>query len=229
MNRALAFAAILLAIAGGYLLFKLIDRMQTTPESKEDAKVAIEITTATVDEETDTYVIDVQYPQFGIPAIDTKIKERIELSITQFKEDAAAGPPADSALQQYEFTSSFDSIYIGPDIISARIVASSYLGGAHGMSIVNGLNFERVSGRDLTPLDALALTGLTLEEVAGRAKAELAAKLGGDVIAPEGADAKSENYSTFVIDKDKVTFVFQVYQVGPYAAGPQEVSFERKK
>ena len=45
----------------------------------------------------------------------------------------------------------------------------------------------------------------------------------------EGADTNPENFSSFVISADKVTFIFQQYQVAAYAAGPQEVSFERKK
>ena len=53
--------------------------------------------------------------------------------------------------------------------------------------------------------------------------------LGEDIIAPEGADPKPENYNVFLVGKDKVTFIFNNYQVAPYAAGHQEVWFSRVK
>ncbi|KKW45975.1 MAG: hypothetical protein UY98_C0034G0008 [Candidatus Kaiserbacteria bacterium GW2011_GWA2_58_9] len=193
----------------------------------EAAPQTAEITTATEREIAEMYAIEARYPQFGIPAIDAEIKAVVEEAIAQFKKDAAEGPPPGSAVPRYEFASAFDFAYVGADIVSVELVVSTYLGGAHGISFVTGLNFEKSSGRELTLDDALALTDLTLAEVAEKAKAELSQKLGSDIIAPEGADAMPENYSTFVVSKDKVTFIFQVYQVAPYAAGPQKISFPR--
>ena len=193
----------------------------------EAAPQTAEITTATEREIAEMYAIEARYPQFGIPAIDAEIKAVVEEAIAQFKKDAAEGPPPGSAVPRYEFASAVDFAYVGADIVSVELVVSTYLGGAHGISFVTGLNFEKSSGRKLTLDDALALTGLTLQETAAKAKAELGQKLGSDVIAPEGADPTIENYGTFLVGADNVTFVFQVYQVGPYAAGPQKISFPR--
>ena len=224
MDKALIIAAILIALGGGYALFTYSKRAALPPAPLQE----LQVTTASEREEADTYTIDAEYPQFGMPEIDAKIKERVGLSIAQFKKDAAEGPPPpDSVVQQYEFVSRFDSAYVGPDIVSAQIVTSSYMGGAHPMPIVNGLNFDRATGRDIALVDAFSMVGLSLEEIAEKAKKELQDKLGSDIIAPEGAGPTPENYSTFVIDKDRVTFIFQVYQVGPYSAGPQEVPFQR--
>jgi peptidoglycan-N-acetylglucosamine deacetylase len=229
MTRALAIAAVLLALSGVYLVYKSMTRVVPTTEVAEERKEVAQVRSETIKENAATYTIDAKYPQFGIPAIDGKIKERIELAIAQFKQDTADGPPVpDSAVQQYEFASTFDSTYVGADIVSARMITSTYMGGAHPMSIVNGVNFDRNTGRELTPRDAYEMVGLSLGEIATKAKAELQAKLGGDIIAPEGADPSINNYSTFVIDANSVTFIFQVYQVAPYAAGPQEIVFKRQ-
>ncbi len=225
MNRAVIIAVVLLLIGGGYALYK-----KTLPRVSADREVTqnAQITTATEKAETDTYTIDAQYPQFGIPSIDAEIKRLVELSISTFKSDVASGPPPPgSAVTQYEFISRFDSVYVGADVVSAKLVVSTYMGGAHGMATINGLNFDRTTGRRLTPDDGFRMIGLTIEEVAAKAKKELQEKLGTDIIAPEGADPTAENYSTFLVNADKVTFVFQPYQVAPYAAGPQEVSFTR--
>lgn len=223
MNRALIMAAIVVVLGGGYALYRGLTRLPAVSQILPGIQVA----TAAEREKTDTYIIDAKYPQFGIPAIDAEIKERIGLSIDAFKKDAQeAGPPPADAFP-YEFQSAFESVYVGEDVISAKIVASSYLGGAHPLAIVNALNFNRQSGRSLTLNDALAMVGLTLEDVAAEAKRQLGEKLGADLISPEGADSLPENYSTFFVSGDKVTFVFQPYQVAPYAAGAQEVSFTR--
>ena len=228
MTKALIIAALVVAVAGAYIFIK---RGQVLPSGSlaTSTPSEIHVTTATLKESADTYTVDAQYPQFGDPAIDAEIKSLVELSVMAFKNDVAAGPPPPRSATKYEFISRYDSPYVGADVVSAKLVTSTYMGGAHGMSVVNGLNFDRKIGRRLTLDDALLMTGLTLSQVSERAKKELQDTLGADIIAPEGANPTSENYSTFIVDEGSVTFVFQVYQVAPYAAGPQEVSFERKQ
>lgn len=224
MNKALVIAATLVVLGGGYALYKGLTRLPSVSQILPGIQVA----TATEKEDTDTYTVDAKYPQFGIASIDADIKAAVEGALSEFKNDVALGPPPpDSAVLQYEFQSMFDSAYVGPDVVSAKLIVSTYMGGAHGNAVVYGLNYDRETGAELMLEDALAMVGLTLEEVAAQAKAELSAKLGSDIISPEGADPTAENYNTFTVSPDKVTFIFQIYQVAPYAAGPQEVSFAR--
>jgi hypothetical protein len=56
---------------------------------------------------------------------------------------------------------------------------------------------------------------------------QLSSRLG-DAFFEEGVRATAQNFGTFRIGRQDVTFVFNNYQVAPYAAGPQEVSFRRK-
>ncbi len=224
MNRALIIAAILVVLGGGYALYKSLTRLPRVSQILP----GVQVVTATEKEEADTYTVNANYPQFGIPTIDENVRAVVSEAVAQFKEDIAAGPPPpDSAVLRYEFESMFDSAYVGPDVISARLIISAYLGGAHGNAVIHGLNYDRETARVLTLDDALSMIDLTLEEVAGRAKTELAAKLGTDVIFLSGADPTPENYGTFVVGPEAVTFVFQLYQIALYAAGVQEVSFAR--
>lgn len=226
MNKALVIAAILVVLGGGYALYKGLTRLPAVSQILPGVQVA----TATEREDAEAYTIEAKYPQFGLASIDADIKAVIENAVTEFKNDTAAGqPPPDSAVTQYEFQSMFDSAYVGADVVSAKLIVSTYMGGAHPNAAIYGLNYDRETGNQLTLDDALSMVGLTLEEVAERAKAELSTKLGSDIISPEGFDPTPENYSTFTVSPDEVTFIFQVYQVAPYAAGPQEVSFDRIK
>ncbi len=226
MNKALVIAAVLVVLGGGYALYKGLTRLPAVSQILPGVQVA----TATEREDTDTYTVDAKYPQFGIASIDADIKAAVEGAVTEFKNDTAAGPPPpDSAVTQYEFQSMFDSAYVSAGVVSAKLIVSTYTGGAHRNAVIYGLNYDRETGNQLTLDDALSMIGLSLEKVAETAKAELTAKLGADIIAPEGTDPTPENYSTFVVSPDQVTFIFQVYQVAPYAAGPQEISFARAR
>lgn len=215
-------AAILVLLGGGYALYKGMTRAPAASGTPPSAQVA----SSTVKEESDSYTIDLTYPQFGIPAIDADIKSKIDIALQEFK-TLPANPP-ESATPKNEFTGTFEDVYIGPDIISAKLILSQYTGGAHPMTIFSGVNYDRATGRQILPRDAFAMVGLSLNEISAKATTELKTKLA-DSMFEEGANSNPENFSSFVISVDKVTFIFQPYQVAPYAAGPQEVSFERVK
>lgn len=199
----------------------------TTPVSA--ASASIRMTTAKVDEATSTYAISERYPQFGIPSIDTEIKAAVDKAAAQFKELPANSPsPAGGgSAGQHTFSTTFDSAYVGPDIVSTELLISQYAGGAHPVTAAIGLNFYRQSGKELTFDDALSLTGLSLQQLAAKANAELAQKLGSAYTFPQGASAEQKNYQAFVVSADAVTFMFQEYQVAPYAAGIQSVRVPR--
>ena len=200
---------------------------QESPNIVETQKDGTQINTEVVAEESAAYRIEVHYPQFGISVIDAKIKAVVDRAVTAFK--AYPANPPDSSVPQNEMTGSYDALYMGGDAVSVRFSFSEYTGGAHPNTAIVGVNVDPKTGREMNLEDALAMIGLTLEQVATKSLTELNAKLGASVIAPEGAAAKAENYSTFLVSKDKVTFVFQNYQVAPYSSGPQEVSFARIK
>jgi hypothetical protein len=216
---------VLLIVLGalGYSVYVLAPRLQEVPVAGGSGVL---VTMESEYEYTDTHSINVQYPQFGIPAVDSLIKEKLDSAIATFK--AYPTNPPESSVPRNEFTSDVLSTYVGPDVISVGLVVSEYTGGAHPNSTILGINVDRTTEKELTLDDALRLIGKSLQEVADESLAKLNAELGPDVLFAEGASATAENYSTFLIAADSVTFVFQNYQVAAYAAGPQEVSFPRE-
>jgi hypothetical protein len=167
------------------------------------------------------------YPQFGSSPIDTKIHNDILAGVDALKKQAQSDQPAAHNFPQYEYDSQFDHAYIGDDVVSVKLATEIYTGGAHGLPEYFGESFDRASGRALTLDDALALTGKTLPQVAAEAKQSLQQQLGSDILDISGADPKPENYRAFYITKTSVVFIFQPYQVAPYAAGAPQVSIAR--
>lgn len=209
-----------IVIAGAYFMW------MRPPASAENEAKEPSLSTMTIKESTDSYEIDVEYPQFGIPAIDEQIRNDIDDALAEFK--AVPPNPPESATPVNGFDGSYEDVFIGPDIVGAKLVLSQYTGGAHPMTIFSGVNFDRATGKRLGLDDALALIGKSVQEVSEQSTKELKEKLGSDIFA-EGADTNPENYSSFLVSADKVTFIFQAYQVAAYAAGPQQVSFARIK
>ncbi len=185
----------------------------------------VQTTTGNIEDSSPNYVVDAQYPQFGIPAIDSQIKKAVTDAVVEF--EALPPNPPDSATPQDQFTGTYDKVYIGPDVISFELILSQYTGGAHNLTLVSGMNFNRATGQKLGLDDALRLIGLTVGQVSAQATSQFRENLGSDFFA-DGANTNPENFSSFIISAEQVTFIFQQYQVAPYSDGPQYVSFERK-
>ncbi len=226
MNKAVVIAAILIVFGGGYVLLKEMTELRVSEAPASTSGEKVRITTATERGDTEAYTVNAKYPQFGILSIDADIKGKVDAALSEFK--ALPPNPPESATPKNEFTGTFEDVYVGPDVVSVKLILSQYTGGAHPMTIVSGLNYDRATGRQLLQQDAFAMIGMDSGDVSAKATAELKEKLGKSFF-EEGANSNPENFSSFVISEHEVMFIFQAYQVGPYAAGPQEVSFARVK
>lgn len=182
----------------------------------------VEMTIHGVQESTENYEISVAYPQFGIREFDSQIRQVIDGRIGEIKRLSI---PSSAAGYKNTLEISFTEPYIGDDYVSARLNVSHYTGGAHGITITTGLNWDRKRKKVAKLDDAIALTGQSLQSIAYGARLALESDLGSIYV--EGIQPSRENFGSFVIDKNYVTFIFQPYQVAAYAAGPQEVSFVR--
>ena len=196
------------------------------PAENASAPAGTAMRVATEFDDTSAYRIEARYPPFGNPTLDAKIKAAVDGAIAEFK--SIPPPTSGSATLKNEFFGSFDSVYAGSDVVSVELLLSQDTGGAHPNTVVVGVTVDPKTGRELTLEDALTLTGMSLEKIAAESLAQVQAKLGADGMFADGANPKPENYSAFLIGSGTVTFVFQNYQVAPYAAGMQEVSFPRK-
>ncbi len=228
----LLVAVIFLAALGGVIYFALTQKpvMVAMPDSVPETSGATTPTpseTKTIKEEAPNYTIDVDYKLFGIPVVDAHVEAEIQKAVDAFKKDAANFDPTVES-RPYTLSGDIADYYSGGTIVSERINLYQDMGGAHGMPIVLSLNYDAKTGETITLERALSLTGLSLAEVATQSLAQLKQGYGDSIIAPEGAGPKVENYSTFIVTPQNVTFIFQAYQVVSYAAGMPEVKFNRK-
>ena len=238
MKTTLPIVIALAVLAGvAFMVAPYLRTSETNPPVDESAPIstAVEVRTERIQENETAYAIDVSYPQFAVPSeasaqeglsfINAQIEEAVTSSVAEFR--ALPPNPPESATPQNSFDGSFDSVYVGPDVVSVKLILSQYTGGAHPLTLVSGLNYDRATGRQFLQSDAFAMLGLSVEEISAAATTELKTELG-DSMFEEGANTNPENFSSFVISENEITFIFQQYQVAAYAAGVQEVSFSRK-
>lgn len=191
-------------------------------ETQENQK-PVAARTETITEKTDAYSIDMQYPQFDVPVVDAKIKAGVDAFIEEFKKEAVNKTANETP---YELTSSFAGVYVDEQIISTRLTVTRFTGGAHPGTMIYGLNYAKDTGKEIGLKSVLALIGATLTQVSEYSSQQLKESLGDSFIA-KGATPTEENYWMYSINDKGVTFIFNEYQVAPYAAGPQRVSFAR--
>src|SRR3990167_8263978 len=178
-----------------YISVPRVPTLKTGPTTATSMEVTVQEKVVT--ESTDAYKIDAHYPQFGIPVVDEKVQAVIEKALTEFR--SYPRNPRDSSVPQNELVSSYNSVYTGTDIVSVALSISEYTGGAHPNTIIIGVNVDRKTGKDVTLDDALLMIEKTLPEVSGESLVQLKAVLGEDMIFPEGAEPKPDNYSTFTV------------------------------
>ena len=233
MTNAIVTLLILAVVfVGGAIAYLFLgDQREITaqPTTQEATSTSITVATSTISEETADYSIDAEYPRFGIPAIDAKIQAKSVAAVADLKSQASNDEPAKNDFPQDAYAAHFGSIYTSDKLISVRFYTGDYTGGAHGLPYIFGMTFDRASGDELTLDEALALTGKSLTQVATAAKAKLQTQLGDDILDIAGADPDPKNYASFYVTKSDVVFIFQPYQVAPYAAGAPEVAIPRIK
>lgn len=205
---------------GAYLVWS----RSSVPESAMMAPIVVQAEAATYAEETDTYEISAAYPTFAAAPVDAAVKKVVDDAIAAFKAYPTDTPPVDSLPKNFQDIS-YETVYTGPDYVSVELLISEYTGGAHPNSVTVGVNVMP-DGTPVALVEVLNLIGKSLQQVAVETDAELKVRLAEAYFA-DGATPIPDNYSTFLIGEDTVTFVFNPYQVGPYAAGPQEVTFQR--
>ena len=211
--------AIIVVIGAWYLLAKELPGMGSIHVAS-----TAQVQTLDIQDSSANYDIVGKYPSFGVAPFDAVIKNAVDTAVMEIKNAAAPNP----ATYKNALDIRFSNAYIGPDILSVELAISQYTGGAQPLTIISGLNYDRVMGKVLTLNDVLPMIGLTIDQLAAQATEQLKAKLNGSIF-PEGLSTNPENFSSFAVSADKVTFIFQPNQVTAYAAGPQEVSFPRTK
>lgn len=179
-----------------------------------------------LDERGGGYNITAAYPLTGDERITADLKAFVQSQIDQFKEDTAWA--TDPSIAPAEADSlSLDVTYIESMNEYADnyvFTIASYTGGAHGLQATVTYSYDE-HGKRLTVADLFinGTDGLTTVSTYVM-KVLSSRKLSDQGWITEGAAPTVENYDSFTIDTGSITFIFDPYQVAPYAAGKQTVT-----
>lgn len=183
-----------------------------------------EVDKVIIKEENTNYNISAVYPKVSSDSITAQFKSFVEEQITGFKDDTAWVQDVESASST---ALTLDISYEFIDATNAQnyvFTINSYTGGAHGIQARKTFSFNR-EGQLLTVSNLFANGFDGLGSFASLVQKELEKRPGADKEwITDGASAKEDNYSAFIITDAGITVLFDQYQVASYADGPIDVA-----
>lgn len=188
--------------------------------------------------------IDVLYPQLSgstdaaVTKFNSMARGLVLKKISEFKKDMAERaaeeevPPSDADMRS-DLLIGHKVALANDDLVSIGFDIGGYTrGAAHPNSYSEVINYDLKKGKALKLADLFqpssnylkVISTYCLEDLRKQGKAQ-----GPDSELPaewlqRGAAAKLANYRSWTISRKALVIVFDSYQVGPYAAGPQYVS-----
>lgn len=151
----------------------------------------------------------------------TQVKE-FKKFISEMTDEDWNSKPRD---MEYEMVFGFQNEFQNDDLISISFGRYEYTGGAHGNSQTITLNYDLKNDRIIQLSDLFKQNSNYLAVISKNSIEQITEKQGEYADSEwieTGAGAKAENYKNWFITQDGLKFVFDAYQVGPYAAGSFE-------
>jgi hypothetical protein len=191
------------------------------------------------------YEIDAEYPQLtgstnpNFEKFNQSARALVTKKVSDFRKEMQPeeSAPAEEADAEPTLETTGSDLGIGytvslanDDLISIEFsVGSYYSGAAHPNSHTEVLNFDLKNGKVIRLSDLFnpgakylpAIANYSIGDLKKQAK-EKNAMLDDDWI-QRGAGPDAENYKSWTISRKGLAINFDAYQVGPYAAGPQQV------
>lgn len=154
---------------------------------------------------------------------------------TEWKAEMAeqiAYDPEFRDMLQYNYNIEGSPVENGNDsILSYQTSLDTYLGGAHGSYVVSYYNFDKKTGKllnihDIIPEEAEMFALMAMEEQLCK---DWGAKDLADLQEKTGITMLGDLYLTnnFLLKNDSILFLFNQYEIAPYAAGLISVTIER--
>lgn len=181
------------------------------------------------------YEINAQYPQLNggsnpnFPKFNQISRTAVMKDVAEFKkamapQEGEEPPPENSMGSDLEI--GYIIALAQDDLVSVQFgVGSYYQGAAHPNSHSSVLNYDLRNGKLLKLADLFKPGAKYLQALSTYCIADLKKQDKGllDDQIQDGASPAAKNYKSWTITKRGLGIVFDAYQVGPYAAGPQFV------
>ncbi|MEK7606519.1 MAG: DUF3298 domain-containing protein [Patescibacteria group bacterium] len=181
-------------------------------------------------EEKSTYVIDVSVPRTTNNALNEAVTAYVNARAKEFAEMYAPEMFSEADLEnlgfndgrQYELSITGEA-WDYNNLSGISVLVYTYTGGAHGSTVYVPFMNDDV-GTPVSLRDLFVPNAPYLERIAGDIQPTLREELEeGDMYVEEffieGTKPSEGNFFVDQIDDGGITFVFQEYQVAPYAAG----------
>jgi hypothetical protein len=188
------------------------------------------------------YEIEVEYPQLtgaagpGIDRFNQESRNLVTRKVAEFKKEMAESGSEEVVDAESTLGSDLGIGYtIGiarDDLISVEFdIGGYYEGAAHPNSYTEVLNYDLKNGKVLRLADLFkpgakylpAISALAIKDLKAQAKAKGPDSMLSDDTIQSGAGPEAKNYKSWTITRKGLAITFDAYQVGPYAAGPQNV------
>lgn len=199
---------------------------ETTPLPTPSQWPSTKIKDATINDSNTYYTITATYPVTNDEVINGYFKTYVDNAVASFKSDtawattdaadaAAAGQLTLNITYTEQKNSNADN-YIFSD--------ASYEGGAHGLTATQTFSFS-ATGQQLSLSNLFTNGDDGLKTIAPYVASQLKTTLPStdQQFVDDGTSAVDTNYANFTIQSDGITFLFDPYQVAPYADGLQTV------
>ncbi|MCJ8009098.1 PdaC/SigV domain-containing protein [Lederbergia wuyishanensis] len=186
----------------------------------------------TLEEKNEEHEVTIEYPKFSYEPLDDILSSQMDASFQlQTSDDNEALFEYDMEGIQYIFTTSFKKPVITQDYVSIYFEDYQYWGGAHGMSSPHSFNFDLKNDRIMTIHDVMKEHSTTLQVMSEMVAQKLINDEGfaeyreEPVTADYRQSVKSEtipveeNFSTFTLSEDGITFYKQYFSLFPNAMG----------
>ncbi|RMX22057.1 DUF3298/DUF4163 domain-containing protein [Legionella jordanis] len=182
--------------------------------------------TVAVKKETNTFDLDLKYPQgFANETIDETVKKFINET-----QQADANPDANEDVN----APGKNSLYVDYKIkfqnknaVSLLFTVSvNHRGAAHPNNSVKTFNF--LNGQEISLSDLFKSDSNYLKKISTLSRAELIKKkISDDNWIISGTSPKEDNYRNWYFTEKGLTIVFDTYQVAAYVYGPQEIEIAK--
>lgn len=157
----------------------------------------------------------------------TFIDEQRASFVQQYAQDTS-GETGFAFGGSYELDMEYETIVREDGWMNVLYSVYTYTGGAHGLGVTRTFLFDPAAERQLALADLFSDVQAALDVIAPLAAEQVTIQLGADFAdatwVAEGTDPTLENYQSFILNDDAITFIFSPYQVAAYAAGEQRVT-----
>ncbi|MCK9578103.1 RsiV family protein [bacterium] len=229
-NKSIYFIILLLVvIAFAYAYnqnwFGLFSKKEGDIRQSEEKKVeepvqkVYQLSSKEINEESNGSMIAIEYPSFGT-AVDSKIKEVIDLKISDFKNSSG-----EALINSDQFINiSFSSANYSREIYGIKYDIV-YGGGIRPIEDIECHTYNLDTSKEVFLRDVFKENSEYLSKLSEATYVELLKDKTVDKNwVKEGTAAKEENFKNFIIDKENISFYFAPGIVAPNTAGVKKVS-----